>query len=242
MPYTHVSHSYGFSMVICCTLKCKFWPKVFLPLLHSKGFSLFKKYLFFWLPWVLAAAREDLQPLVVACGIFSCSPWDLIPSSGIEPWPPLLWPWNLSPWTPGEAPEGFSWVWVLQYGVSRIWSVAEGPSRYSVSSSPPYISLFLMFERALTCGGKLCKFHDHFLSFQSTLCLFGPVLFFETRGLQPARLLCPWDSPGKDTGVGCSALLQEIFPTQGSNPGLQHCRKILYYLSHQGSRPPPQVL
>ena len=32
------------------------------------------------------------------------------------------------------------------------------------------------------------------------------------------RLLCPWDSPGKNTGVGCHALLQEIFPTQGSNP------------------------
>ena len=38
--------------------------------------------------------------------------------------------------------------------------------------------------------------------------------------LQPARLLCPWDSPGKNTGVGCFALLQGIFPTQGSNPYL----------------------
>ena len=47
------------------------------------------------------------------------------------------------------------------------------------------------------------------------------------------------DSPGKNTGVGCHALLQEIFPTQGSNPGLLHCRQILYQLSHQGS---PRVL
>ena len=39
-------------------------------------------------------------------------------------------------------------------------------------------------------------------------------------GLQPARLLCPWDSPGKNTGVGCHALLQRIFLTQGSNPCL----------------------
>ena len=39
-------------------------------------------------------------------------------------------------------------------------------------------------------------------------------------GWQPARLLCPWDSPGKNTGVGCHALLQEIFPTQGLNPSL----------------------
>ena len=47
------------------------------------------------------------------------------------------------------------------------------------------------------------------------------------------------DSPGKDTGVGCYALLQGIFPTQGLNPGLPHCRWILYYLSHQGS---PRIL
>ena len=43
------------------------------------------------------------------------------------------------------------------------------------------------------------------------------------------------DSPGKITGVGCHALLQGIFPTQGLNPGLPHCRWILYLLSHQGS-------
>ena len=43
------------------------------------------------------------------------------------------------------------------------------------------------------------------------------------------------DSPGKNTGVGCQALLQAIFPTQGSNPGLPHRRWILYHLSPQGS-------
>ena len=43
------------------------------------------------------------------------------------------------------------------------------------------------------------------------------------------------DSPGKNTGVGCHALLQGIFPTQGLNPGLLHCRQILYCLRHQGS-------
>ena len=42
------------------------------------------------------------------------------------------------------------------------------------------------------------------------------------------------DSPGKNTGVVCHALLQGIFPTQGSNPGLPHCRQILHHLSHQG--------
>ena len=56
-----------------------------------------------------------------------------------------------------------------------------------------------------------------------------------SRGLQPARLLCPRDSPDKGTGVGSHALLQRIFPTQGSDSGLPPCRWILYHLSHQGS-------
>ena len=43
------------------------------------------------------------------------------------------------------------------------------------------------------------------------------------------------DSPGKNFGVGCHALLQGIFPKQGWNPGLPHCRQILYQRSHQGS-------
>ena len=54
-------------------------------------------------------------------------------------------------------------------------------------------------------------------------------------GLQSTRLLCPWDSAGKNTGVGCHALHQGIFPSQGSSPGLLHWRCILYGLSHQES-------
>ena len=54
----------------------------------------------------------------------------------------------------------------------------------------------------------------------------------QTRGLQPTRLLCPWDSPGKNTGMGCCVLLQGIFPTQASNPCLLHLtcmgRRVLY--------------
>ena len=54
-------------------------------------------------------------------------------------------------------------------------------------------------------------------------------------GLQPSRLLCSSDSPGKSIGVGCHTLIQGIVPTQGSNPGLLHCRQILYQLSRKGS-------
>ena len=48
-------------------------------------------------------------------------------------------------------------------------------------------------------------------------------------------LYSPWNSPGQNTGVGSLSLLQGIFPTQGSNPGLPHCRWIFYQLSHKGS-------
>ena len=54
-------------------------------------------------------------------------------------------------------------------------------------------------------------------------------------GLWPTRLLGPWDFPGMNTGAGCHFLFQGIFPTQGSNPGLLHCRQTLYCLSYQGS-------
>ena len=59
----------------------------------------------------------------------------------------------------------------------------------------------------------------------------------QPNGLSPAWLLSPLDSPGKSTGVGSHSLLQVIFLTQGSNPGLLHCRQILYHQRQQGSPP-----
>ena len=53
--------------------------------------------------------------------------------------------------------------------------------------------------------------------------------------LRPHGLYSPWNSPGQNARVGSLSLLQGIFPTQGSNPGLPHCRWILYQLSHKGS-------
>ena len=51
----------------------------------------------------------------------------------------------------------------------------------------------------------------------------------------PHGLYNPWNSPGQNIGVGSLSLLQGIFPTQGLNPGLPHCRQVLYQLSHKGS-------
>ena len=52
--------------------------------------------------------------------------------------------------------------------------------------------------------------------------------------LWPHGLYSPWNYPGQNTGVGSLSLLQGIFPTQGSNPGLPHRRQILCHVSHQG--------
>ena len=56
--------------------------------------------------------------------------------------------------------------------------------------------------------------------------------------LLPHRLYSPWNSLGQNTGVGSRSLLQGIFPTQGLNLGLLHCRRMLYCLSYQGSPKP----
>ena len=70
-----------------------------------------------------------------------------------------------------------------------------------------------------------------------SFCVSCSVVFnsLQPHGLYLTRLLCPWNSPGKNTGVGCHSLLHGIFLTQESNPGLLHSRQILYHLSHQGS-------
>ena len=57
--------------------------------------------------------------------------------------------------------------------------------------------------------------------------------------LPPHGLYSPWNSPGQNTGVGSQPFLQGIFPTQGSNPGVPHCKMLLYHLSRQGS---PRIL
>ena len=69
----------------------------------------------------------------------------------------------------------------------------------------------------------------------SSVQSLGRVQLFVTPWTIATRLLCSWDSPGKNTGMGCHFFLQGIFLTQGSNPGLLPQRKLFYHLSHQRS-------
>ena len=58
--------------------------------------------------------------------------------------------------------------------------------------------------------------------------------YFFLRHLEPTRLLCPWDLPGKNTGMGCHSFLQGMFLTQGSNPSYPSLQADSLPLSHQG--------
>ena len=82
-------------------------------------------------------------------------------------------------------------------------------SEYEVGSSPWEMNL-----------GSTSPVNLKFSSYLGRLLLSRSVMSnsLQPHGLQPAGLLCPWDFPGKNTGVGCFALLQGIFPTQGPNP------------------------
>ena len=67
---------------------------------------------------------------------------------------------------------------------------------------------------------------------------FPSLLWLKVKVTQLCLTLCDpclWNSPGQNTGEGSHSILQGIFPTQGSNPGLTHCRWIPYQLSHEGS-------
>ena len=90
-------------------------------------------------------------------------------------------------------------------------------------------------------GSYICKAHIHYiLLWQQLLLLYeSESRSFLFDSLQPHGLYSPWNSPGQYSGVGSLSLLQGIFPTQGLNPGLPHCRWILYQLSPKGS---PRIL
>ena len=133
--------------------------------------------------------------------------------------------------------------------VIRGVSVAAQLSWLSSKSQKPSMCLFSSLDsECLRCMNISCVFVCVHVCLY--VCVFACVLsstsiqqvksesagcsvIFRPHGPQPTRPLCPWDSPGKNTGVGSHVLLQGIFPTRALNPGPLHC--ILYRLSHQGS-------
>ena len=107
----------------------------------------------------------------------------------------------------------------------------------SLSSSPTLSHCFLELRECphwWSRGGPHLQMRTPPVCLVAQLCL----TLCDPMNCSPPGSSVHGDSPGKNTGVGCHALLQGIFPTQGSNPGFLHRRQILYRLSHQGSPHP----
>ena len=138
-------------------------------------------------------------------------------------------------------------------------NVLNGTSRISASFLSVFISCGLMdlqktvsTVKAVACGAAAMWSRASFFRQEEWFVLWGRCFFdlalwweqssvsyslmsnsLQTPWTISTRLLCPWDSPGKKTLVGHHSLLQRIFLTQGTNPGLWRCRQILYRLSYR---------
>ena len=116
---------------------------------------------------------------------------------------------------------------VAQPTSSSVHGIFPGKNTGVVTSDFPSSSI-----RQFSC------FPFHVNSWQ--LAIHLKILIIESHSvvsdsLRPHGLYRPWNSPGQNTGVGSYFLPKGIFPTQRLNPGLSHCRRILYHLSQQGS-------
>ena len=92
-------------------------------------------------------------------------------------------------------------------------------------SSPVFLVMYSAYK--LNKQGE--NIHQSIIVWESESCS----IFFDS--LWPHGLYSPWNSSGQNTGVGSLSLLHGLFPTKELNPGLLHCRWILYQLSHKGS-------
>ena len=108
-----------------------------------------------------------------------------------------------------------------------------GPLR-SIHVSKSKMAVFLMAEWATIMGSQRVR-HDWATEHACSESEVKVAQACPTLWDPKDYIYSPWNSPGQDTGVGSLSLLQGIFLTQGSNPGLPHCRGILYQLSHRGS-------
>ena len=131
-------------------------------------------------------------------------------------------------------PQGkmFSLLWTAQLEISHSGSYQTRSGILSVMSSKLWFGLRLYMDALSgTVNGTLSAWKGYLKDRDESKSENHSVVSNSSR---PHELYSPWNSPGQNTGVGSLSLLQGIFPTQGSNPGLPHCR-IPSQLSHQGS-------
>ena len=138
----------------------------------------------------------------------------------------------------GSSVHGIFQARVLEWGASYTLVILETVGSLNYENLP-HVDSFHHTISKIPCSLILSLFFNrkHFACQDTTSSSSRLVVpnSLQLHELYPTRLLRPCNSPGKNTGVGSHFLLQGIFPTQGLNPGLLHCRQILYILSHQGS-------
>ena len=117
------------------------------------------------------------------------------------------------------------------------WRLVMVYVNHVIQAWPHCIVIIFAFPNPAVCDLNMC-YLDCLLCFSLAWTTTYSVV---SDSLQPHGLYSLWNSPGQNTGVGSHSLLQEIFRTQGSNPGLPHCRRILYQLSHKRSPGQPQL-
>ena len=119
------------------------------------------------------------------------------------------------------------WSWTLLHSFSLIFSSFtrthfDKPQVRTVCISLPFFTHCVLFLLNLSFSFRFSK------KVKVKVAQLYPTL-------RHHRLYSSWNSPGQNTGVGSLSLLQGIFPTKGSNPGLPYCMQILYQLSHKGN-------
>ena len=117
----------------------------------------------------------------------------------------------------------------------KVWFLVSG-----LRSSMRTLACFKVGIFFADCTGGLVTKSHLTLATPWTAACQAPLSMGESRSvmsdsLRPHGLYSPWNSPGQNTGVGSLSLFQGIFQTQELNPGLPHCRRILYHLSYKGS-------
>ena len=120
-----------------------------------------------------------------------------------------------------------AWENPMDAGVWQVHGLTRVRHNLITTPPPPTVSLVRKYLQGSTVHCPFLAMYILKSESESRSVMSSP--------LRPHELYSPWNSPGQNTGVGSLFLLQGIFPNQGSNSGLPHCRQILYQLSHQGS-------
>ena len=173
--------------------------------------------------------------------------WIFIGRTDAKAETPILWPPHVKSWLIGTGEEGDDrgwdgwmasptrWTWVWVNSGSWWWTGRHNHNSCGCKESDTTERLnWTEVNHASSPNLQFTKTGG----VEQVKCWYG---LTESRSvvsnsLRAHGLHSPWNSSGQNTGMGSCSLLQRIFPTQGSNPGLLYCRRILYQLSHQGSR------